>query len=74
MTTSKEEGLKKGLTRLVGGQKAEQIVRKIREDRALTPLEKQQISSQASQTPLPKEQAEAIMAYLGIPAQASSEE
>ena len=73
MTKPREEDLKKGLTRLVGGQTADVIVRKIREDRALTPLEKKQISSQAATTPLPPEQAEAITAYLGIQAQSSSE-
>jgi len=62
-----QDDLKKGLQTRVGGQVADEVIRKIREDRALTPLEKQQISSQGVVKPLPQEQAQAIMAYLHIP-------
>jgi hypothetical protein len=61
-----EQDLKSALTRLVGGQKAEHMLVEIREDRALTPLEKKQIAEQGVKVPLTQQEQQAILAYLKI--------
>lgn len=72
MTEPSKEDLKKGLEVLVGGQKADEVIRNLAFKKGLTPLEEKQIASQAELKPLTPGQAEAIAAYLGIQVQDQS--
>jgi len=61
-----ERNLREGLTKLVGSQRAESIIRELREGKKYSFVEKRAIVDEQPQRPLTQDEIAAIQAYLGV--------
>ena len=61
-----EKELREGLTKVVGGRRAEEIVRELREDREPQAITKRAIIEEKPVLPLSAQEIAAIQANLGI--------
>jgi len=68
----KEEELREGLKKLVGGRRAEDILKDLREGREVSYIEKRRLVNERPVQPLTPQEIAAIQANLGITPSASS--